>query len=503
MITNKTCLAVLALFVGACALDAFAFNYSEVLLSHDGESAYGYAVAFENGKEGEPIGTAADVKVDGNPGAGWSGDGTFVASTNADGVVEYNSPSGVPFVESVAGVGGEMNVWQGLTTNTAMLVEGDLVFTNDLSWCEAAGENGVAVEGVSVDFMIRVSHPDEPPTLEDEGDATNDLQVCICAWTNGLEEVELEDMTDDQRAANAKVPLYLYCKDGRDEFGNDGVTVTTPANLQWVPLGKSVTTGSWIRVNLLIDYDHNTCRVSVDGDPCVTSKGFNKADSGEASSGAWYKLANQVNRYKGNDNETKSKINPIVNTLKFSGEAAIDNVVVQKVDFDDFKPYLDPKGDPVTTNVCDIAIDMNFLDDYGVPFTELDKAREKPTEYALENQSGMTLLQKAEAGIDPRSPEKFEMKTMEQKEVEVAGDPTKTNMQVAITFPGVHDVKHYSVTVAADPNGDNPLEEGKVTGASVAKEENGANKWTGTISHDAPAVRYFILKANASAPAAN
>ncbi|MCQ2389679.1 MAG: hypothetical protein MJ138_08195, partial [Kiritimatiellae bacterium] len=271
------------------------------------------------------------------------------------------------------------------------------------------------------------------------------------------------------------------------------------ANLQWVPLGKSVTTGSWIRVTLLIDYDHNTCRVSVDGDPCVTAKGFNKADSDETGGGAWYALANQVKRYT-KDNADASAIPPTVNTLKFSGEAAIDNVVVQKVDFDEFKPYVNPDGTPVTTNVCDIAIDMNFMDASGVTFADLDaakKAAENNEKYSLETgveKSGMSLLEKLEAGIDPRSPEKFEMKTMEQSE------DGSGNTDVAITFPGMHAVSHYSVTVAADPNGTNPLAEGKVTGASVAKE-NGANKWTGTISHDAPAVRYFILKANAT-PAA-
>lgn len=502
MITNKTCLAVLALFVGACAHEAFAFDSSVVMRKLDGGNpiVFGYATAFETGGNvGEPIGTTADIKY-GNSDptvAGWSGDGTYVATTNATGVVEYNSLSGVPYLEGLDGNDEMVNLWADLTTNTAVLVEGDLVFTNDLSWCEAAGENGVAVEGVSVDFMIRVSHPDEPPTLEDEGEATNDLQVCICAWTNGLEEVELEDMTDEQRAANAKVPLYLYCKNGNDTFDGDGVTVTSPANLQWVPLGKSVTTGSWIRVNLLIDYDHNTCRVSVDGNPCVTSKGFNKADSGEASSGAWYKLANQVNRYKGKDNETKSKINPIVNTLKFSGEAAIDNVVVQKVNFATFNPYRDSEGKSVTTNFIEgLDFDLIYLNEHDVTLADMEKARDENSKHKLEEVSGMTLREKLEAGIDPRSPEKFEMKTMEQSE------DGSGNTDVAITFPGMHAVSHYSVTVAADPKGDNPLEGGKVTGVSVAKEENGANKWTGKIDASAPAVRYFILKANAT-PAAN
>ena len=471
----------------------------------------GYATSFEFGSEGTPLTSLADgnykLQAD-DPEvvyAEWSGDGSFVSTAAlVDGMVNpnhYTSPSGYPNPSTVV-EGSTSYPWgedkdseevpkpSKLTHDVALQVEGTVLFTNDLTRCDIG-------EVANVDFQIRITHPDEPPTFEDEGDASNTIQVCVCAWTNGLEEVEdpsvLEMSAEEFAAANSKVPLYLYC---RDKSGN----------LAWVPVKTDVVTGSWVRVVLVFDYVNWKCRVSIDGSPCVTDNGYSTPEvtpegTDSATPGSWYTLACLKEDSKTDNQKDSSHADyipacpQVVKELKISGEAMIDDVVVQKVVLDDFKPYVNPDGSVMTTNFTivgeePVAIDMNMFDQYGVTIDEV--LEEGPGKFALETESGMTFLQKVEAGIDPRTDEKFEMKTMEQEKVD-------ETTRVTITFPGANETDYYSVEVASTPKGE-PVK--TVTKADPESSEGitkdgdkKVNKATFTLPSDIGNVRYFRLKA--------
>ena len=155
-----------------------------------------------------------------------------------------------------------------------LLIEGDATCT----------PTGGTFQGTPmVDMMVQAALPDEELETPEEG-----AHIAIAVDTNGI--------------------FNVYCNNKSNVAG-------------WYPLSSTAyTDGTWARVSLLFDYDAGRCQVRLDGQPMMTTNGFLKATSTEASSadnkGAWYNLAS------GTTAET------VVSNLKVIGCTAVDDVII-------------------------------------------------------------------------------------------------------------------------------------------------------------------------------
>ena len=268
-----------------------------------------------------------------------------------------------------------------------------------------------------VDFMFKVE-----PTDELENPTGDDIRVALAVGTNA--------------ANTTTAPIKLWCK------------TTSGGSADWVDLAPAVTTGSWMRATLVLDYDNSKCSVSLNGDPVL-----NGTDK-------WFYFANNGGTY--------------VSSITMVGSTMVDDLVVTHTALDSYEPAgSDATITPAGTSV---AVDYGYINKYGVT------ADQVASDAVVNETSGMKISEKFVAGLDPKSDTKFELKTM-----------TTTKESVTVTFPGMHAAGSYSVKVTT--KGGTPV--ASATSTHTSSEGEGQNSATVLIpSENQDQLLYFTVETN-------
>ena len=220
------------------------------------------------------------------------------------------------------------------------------------------------------------------PTDELEDPSGNDIRVALAVGTNA--------------ANTTTAPIKLWCK------------TTSSGAAQWVDLNSAVETGSWMRATLVLDYDNNKCSVSLNGDPAL-----NGTDK-------WFYFANNGGTY--------------VSSITMVGSTMVDDLVVSHTALTNYEI---PGGDTtVATSGQGSNVTYDYINKYGVTVAEATSTT------PLNVESGMSVADKFEAGLDPKSDTKFELQTMT-----VASATAAT-----VKFPGNNPAANYDVIVSANKN---------------------------------------------------
>lgn len=271
----------------------------------------------------------------------------------------------------------------------------------------------------TVDMMIQISRPDEALALPSGEETTGGIQIALGVETNGT--------------------LKAYCKNRGDVTG-------------WYALGETqYAEGAWHRVSFTFDYVHRTCQIRLDGEPLMTAGGYLTSDPKGASAaiGSWYKL----------NTATVQKLS----SLKVVGSTAIDEVVVKYGEgLGDVQPPLADGGG--TTG----GVPNKWIAEQGITRKMVTNKDDAP------DGTGMTVVEKYQAGFDVADGQKLEIKKMTmttggaQLVVPVA--------QARDGFKNVIEVNK-GATVEAE-RVDIPVGEGTVTVPVPAPNGNTAAKYT-------------------------
>lgn len=254
-----------------------------------------------------------------------------------------------------------------------------------------------------VDFMFKVEPTDE---LENIDDATVQVALAVGVTNN---------------AAGTTAPIKLWCKG----LASGGAAVSA----SWVDL-KTVSTGSWVRATLVMDYGTTKkCKVSLDGD------------------------------YVGEFHFAGGSESTFVKSISMVGSTKIDDLVVSYASKED---YEQPGGDTtIAAEGQGSNVTYNYINKYGITVEQATDSN-----YKCAN-SGLTVAQKFEAGLDPTTDTKFELKTM-----------TMSAGSVTVTFPGMNAVGKYSVKAKSSRNGETLL-----TGETPTKTDStGENVNSATVT---------------------
>ena len=251
-------------------------------------------------------------------------------------------------------------------------------------------------------------------TDELEAPSGDDVQIALAVGTN------------DAGAVSA--PIKLWCKSASNGMAG------------WQTLGDFAT-GSWVRATIVLDYDApGKCSVSLDGNPVLngTSK--------------WFYFANEA-------------VQDYVKSLTMVGSTQIDDLVITNASL---AAYVAPGGDAtITPSGTSVAVTYAYMNKYGV--TTNDVARNAKLG------AGMTVAEKFEAGLDPRSETKFEMQSMN-----VASATSAT-----VTFPGNRGASAYEVEIK---NGSGTA----VGSADISANTEGEGLNTATLTLPAEAELLYI-----------
>ncbi len=160
-------------------------------------------------------------------------------------------------------------------------------------------------------------------------------------------------------------------------------------NNTWVALSTNeYNEGEWIRVAVIYDNTGKRCKVSVDGNACITSAGY-KAATGDETNGPWYPVLK--NDMAG------------ISSLKVVGTTALDDVKVAYGTSSSYTPeYKDANGDDIVVPKGGVNVPLAWFDKNNVATSATDAP----------DGSGMTIADKYQTGMDPNGNEKFEMKSM-------------------------------------------------------------------------------------------
>ena len=224
------------------------------------------------------------------------------------------------------------------------------------------------------------------PTDELEDPTGDDVRVALAVGTNDV--------------GTTTAPIKLWCK------------TTSSGSAEWVTLNNAVATGSWMRATIVLDYGNSKCSVSLNGDPALNG------------SDKWFFFANNGGSY--------------VSSIAMVGSTMVDDLVVTHTALSSYEPA----GSDVTVPGAPegVAITYDYINTYGVTTNEVAQ------DAVLNATSGMKISEKFEAGLDPKSDTKFELKTM-----------TPVNETSAtVTFPG-NKTSGYTVTVSENADGSSPL----------------------------------------------
>ena len=285
----------------------------------------------------------------------------------------------------------------------------------------AEGSAPAVVGASQVDFMFKVE-----PTDELEDPTGDDIKVALAVGTNA--------------ANTTTAPIKLWCK------------TTSDGAADWVDLAPAVTTGSWMRATLVLDYDAGKCSVSLDGSPAL-----NGTDK-------WFFFAN--------DDEST-----YVSSITMVGSTMVDDLVVTHTALDSYEPA--GSDATITPDGTSVAVDYGYINKYGVT------AAQVASDAVVNETSGMKISEKFVAGLDPTSDTKFELKTM----TPVSGQPN----QMKVTFPG--DGSTYTVTVSSDRAGETTTSTADTPTATAAKTAAGETINEATVTLPADRVGYIHLKA--------
>ena len=181
--------------------------------------------------------------------------------------------------------------------------------------------------------------------------------------------------------------------------------------------GTTYTEGQWIRVSLVLDTSNNKCKVSVDGQACVTDNGKVAADS-NVSPGAWYPLITSASK---------------IASMKVIGTTAIDDVLLTS---DTAPSYKDASGADVVVAGEEANVPLAWYDVNNLPTNQVNAT----------DGSGMTLAAKYLTGLSPNDGVAFKMETMTML---VDGD----NVKARITIPACNPPTGYEVKIQTSANG--------------------------------------------------
>ena len=296
-------------------------------------------------------------------------------------------------------------------------VEGSVICSNETTSAATSATSSIS------DFLIFIPEPSDELDGEDLGNA----KIAIAAGTNWVDETT--------------VKLCLYCKAG------------TAATADWLEIAN-VKTSTWVRVTLV--FENNRCRVSLDGEPVHNGSGYKTSAADAGSNGAWYNLANVPG---GTDRSIAS--------LSFIGCAKLDDVVIKDSFAEDAFP-----ATAVAELEGDETVRYNDLNKWGWTVTDLNG---KLGEFVLN--TGMTVAQKLECGLDPTTDTKFEPTNVVGKAANVA----------TIKFPCDDPSKTYRYSVAA---------EGATATLGAVTVENGTATADVTFSNVSGKVITFWLEAD-------
>jgi len=331
-----------------------------------------------------------------------NGNGTVVADSYS-----YSSRAGKPLS------GADGNVLE---------IAGTVTYTN-------AGESA-ATTSSQVDFMFKVEATDEL-----ENPDGSDIQVALAVG-------------ETNAAPNGTTaPIKLWCK------------TTTDGDAGWAVLKESVTTGSWVRATLVLDYSTTPkrCKVSLDGNP-VLNPDATASDQGSE----WFYFAGTAAQ-------------AFVKSISMVGSTRIDEL---KVSYDALNSYTPPV--PANATIAESGqgsnVTYDYINKYGVTVAEATSPA------PLNAESGMSVADKFAAGLDPKSATKFELQTM-----------TTTKSSATVTFPGTKGTGNYTVKVGTTKGGDNV--DSKTSTQTDASGE-GMNSATLDLTGHENELLYFTVETN-------
>ena len=258
------------------------------------------------------------------------------------------------------------------------------------------------------------------------GDAQLDMLVKVA-----LPEEELSVLSDDEAkfamAINTNGILYRWT-------GSAWASLETPA----------YTEGQWIRVAVVYDNGSQLCKVSVDGNACKTASGYTTTNKTETG-GAWYPLI-------------QGKSATQISSLKVVGTTALDDIKVTYAANSSYTPeYKYPDGTDVTEPKTSVAGDS-----VAVPLAWFDKNNIDKTATDAPDESGMTIADKYQTGMDPNGGEKFELKSMEMSN---AGGTVKATITLPVCNPPTGNIK---IQTADNKAFTSPTTSGSLNGEGTA-----------------------------------
>ena len=211
------------------------------------------------------------------------------------------------------------------------------------------------------------------------GDAQLDMLVRVA-----VPDEALSAMTDD----TAKFALAVDRAGDSEGEAKGTLKYWNASSSAWMPLSSAeYNEGQWLRVVVLFSSSAGRCKVSVDGNACVTETGF-KAETGSETGGAWYPVIQSTAK---------------IASMKVVGTTALDDVTVKQETSASYVPtYADASGTELTVTKDGTAIPMKWFDKNSVATS----ATTAP------DGSGMSIAAKYNTGLDPNSGDKFEMKSM-------------------------------------------------------------------------------------------
>ncbi len=267
---------------------------------------------------------------------------------------------------------------------------------------------------VLLDMMVQASVPDDELEFPE---GSENVQIAVGVSSNSM--------------------LQVWCT----PKGGDGAA--------WCDLVQ-VADESWHRVTFVFDYTAGFAQVRVDGEPKMTSNGYLTPSTDEPATGAWYKLAT----------DSSSSLA----SVQVVGSTGIDDFVIKSGTAGEAAAVAASTTVAGSTD----GIQNSWFDKYGLGWNTSNTV--------INATSGMTVAQKYEAGLDPLSDDKLEIKA-----IAMSADKATFTLPPTDPAPG-KAVKLYSATSS-------DFSTGKDDGTPV----NGTTVELNLPGADAP-VKYYRLE---------
>ena len=231
--------------------------------------------------------------------------------------------------------------------------------------------------------------------------------------------------------------IWVYCKNGSPTSSN-----------AWFRTDVVVPTQTWARVTLDFDYTAKRCQVSVNGEAANSAAGYVKS-SENTTGGSWYPTIP----------ENPSKLTE----LSFVGSTKVDDLLISESD-----SAIARFTGGVT--VGGVTVPYDYLANYSIKTGAVDK---------VVGESGLTVAQKYETGLDPTDDSKF-----------IATEFSAQGNNLLITVPCV-DTSARTYTVAFSKDGA-PYED--AVPAQVVGITSGSRQLQVAAPVAAPGEDYKVLK---------